>query len=349
MLSLSLHLQHERRGARFDVRDEVEVLRSFGAPEAEYEALRTAAGLVDLSARDVIRLVGEDRVSFLHGMVTQNVRDLPVGQTTYAAMVTAKGAMVADARIWKLEHELLVEVEPGLAPKVKEFLEKYLISEDAEVTVVTPEWAALGLWGPRSGQLFGGTFGAESPAPDRVVAVTHEGRTLFAVGDPLVAGEGVTLMVPRASLEAVYEKLVGGGATPVGEDAVEMVRVEAGVPRYGRDMDDATIPLEAELQRAISYNKGCYIGQEVIARATFRGHMNRKLSGLVLSGEPVPPKTELRFGDRKIGWVTTALRVPGRPQTIALGYVHRNHLEPGTELQLGGEAGTATVVALPFR
>ncbi len=324
----------------------------FESPESEYQVLRSAAGLLDLSERELLRIVGEDRVSFLHGMVTQDVKGLPAGQTTYAAMVNAKGAMVGDARIWKREPELWVEVEPQIAAKAKEFLEKYLISEDAEVTDVSAEWAPLGLWGPKAREVFAKAAGKDAPGAEKIVSATIGGVGVQACGDANPAAGGVTVMVPRAQLEAVSDALVAAGAVRVGEQAAEMVRVEAGVPRYGRDMDDATIPLEAELQRAISYNKGCYIGQEVIARATFRGQMSRKLSGLVLTGEPVAPKTDLRVGGKKIGWVTTAVRVPGRPETIALGYVHRNHLEPGTvlDVQLADQEpiAKATVVKLPF-
>jgi folate-binding protein YgfZ len=135
---------------------------------------------------------------------------------------------------------------------------------------------------------------------------------------------------------------------PLGFEALEQLRVEAGVPRYGQDMVDTTIPLEANLASAISYNKGCYIGQEVIARATFRGHMNRKLAGLLLGDADAAPGTELKVGDRKVGWITSVVRSPLKGQRVALGYVHRDFLEPGTQLTLGAGPASATVSALPF-
>ena len=138
------------------------------------------------------------------------------------------------------------------------------------------------------------------------------------------------------------------GLKPLGWRAHEMLRVEAGVPRYGQDMVDTTIPLEANLANAISYNKGCYIGQEVIARATFRGHMNRKLSGLLLGSTEAAPGTELKKDGKKVGWVTSVVRSPLKGQTVALGYVHRDHLEPGTVLAVGDGPAEATVAALPF-
>jgi aminomethyltransferase len=137
------------------------------------------------------------------------------------------------------------------------------------------------------------------------------------------------------------------GLRPLGFQALELLRVEAGVPRYGQDMVDTTIPLEANLTHAISYNKGCYIGQEVIARATFRGHMNRKLAGLLLGDVEAAPGTELRKGEKKVGWITSVVRSPAQGQRVALGYVHRDHLEPGTELTLA-EGSTVKVAPLPF-
>jgi folate-binding protein YgfZ len=272
------------------------------ANEAAYRAAREAAA-VYTPAREVLRLVGEDRETFLHGMVTQDVKGLAVGKSAYAAMLTPKGQMVADARIWKRERELLVETEPLFGAKVKEFLEKYLISEDAEVQVA-PELAVVMRFGPQA------TGGDE--------------------------------IVPREELERV-----AGSLPRLDEGTYEVLRVEAGVPRFGADMDESTIPLEAGLERAIHYAKGCYIGQEVIARATFRGHMNRKLAGLLL-GELAPePKTELRSGDRKIGWITTVVASPALRQNVALGYVHKDFLEPGTKVQLAS-GGEAEVRALPL-
>jgi folate-binding protein YgfZ len=163
---------------------------------------------------------------------------------------------------------------------------------------------------------------------------------------------GVELLVGSAGLETVFTALLDEGAESAlqlaGWEALEVVRVEQGVPRYGADMDERTIPLEANLDRALHYQKGCYIGQEVIARATFRGHMNRKLAGFLLGDANPVPRTELFLGDRKVGWVTSVVRSPRLGQHVGLGYVHRDALEPGTVLRLAGGAGEATVHALPF-
>jgi folate-binding protein YgfZ len=353
MEPLSLHFLHEQIAARFTTVGGREAVADYGDSQAEYRAAREAVALHDASYRETLRITGEDRASFLHGMVTQDVNGLPPGAAAYAAMVTAKGAMVADARLLKREADLLLDVEPGTGAKVKEFLEKYLISEDAELSDVTGEHALLRLLGPRAGEVLGACLGAafEPLAANATREASLAGARVLLWGQPAFEKHGVDVLVPRGALEAVWRALVQAGMAhglkPLGFEALEQLRVEAGVPRYGQDMVDTTIPLEANLSHAISYNKGCYIGQEVIARATFRGHMNRKLTGLLLGEAEAAPGAELRKGEKKVGWITSVVRSPARGQRVALGYVHRDHLDPGTELTVAG-GPTVTVAALPF-
>ncbi len=353
MEPLSLHFLHEQAGARFTVVGNREAVADYGGSEPEYRAAREAVALHDASYRESLRITGEDRASFLHGMVTQDVNGLPLGAAAYAAMITVKGAMVADARILKREAELLLDLEPGTGAKVREFLEKYLISEDAELHEATGEWGLLRLLGPRTGEVLGAALaGAFEPlAANTTRGATLAGAQVLLLGNPAFEKHGVDVLAPRGALEAVWRALVqaGGahGLKPLGFEALELLRVEAGVPRFGQDMGETTIPLEANLTHAISYNKGCYIGQEVIARATFRGHMNRKLAGLLLGEVEAAPGAELRKGEKKVGWLTSVVRSPAQGQRVALGYVHRDHLEPGTELSLA-EGPTVKVAPLPF-
>ncbi|MCI0570343.1 MAG: aminomethyl transferase family protein [Myxococcaceae bacterium] len=352
MEPLPLHSLHARLEAAFGELNGREVVRSVGGLEEGYQAARSGVVLHDASSRDVLRLTGPDRVTYLHGMVTNDINGLPVGAACDAALLTAKGAMVADARVLKREEDLLVDLEPGLGPKVLEFLQRFLISEDAELTDVSSEWGQLGVYGPGAFAALSAALGSpqEVLARNAVRSVDFGGATVLLVGNPVPAGAGVDVLVPRAALEPLYGALLEKGrARPIGFDVLEVLRVEAGWPRYGQDMVDTTIPLEAHLERAISYNKGCYIGQEVIARATFRGHMNRKLAGLLLGeGEAPAPGAELRSGEKKAGWLTSVVRSPTLGQNVALGYVHRDLLTPGTELTLAGSGARATVAALPL-
>ncbi|MBK7861974.1 MAG: folate-binding protein YgfZ [Archangiaceae bacterium] len=279
-----------------------------------YRAAREEVAWVDLSGRELLRVTGPDRVSFVQGMVTNDV----TGQgSVYAAMLTPKGGMVGDVRITPVGDALVLDTGKGFGEAVKAFLSKYLISEEAEISDA-PDLAVLGLLGPK----------AKEQQLASAVAVM-----------PDLLGRGVDLLVPRP---------IAAPALPQVDDATyEVLRVEAGIPRYGVDMTETTIPLEANLERAIHYQKGCYIGQEVIARATYRGQMAKKLTGLLLDEHTPERGTELRRGDKKVGFVTSVVRSPLLDQFIALGYVHRDSLGPGTELELAS-GGKALVVGLPF-
>lgn len=291
------------------------------AIESEYRAATEACALVELSAREQLRVTGPDAVSFVQGMVTNDVAGLAVGASCYAAVLTVKGGMVGDVRVLRRADDVILDTGPGRGATVKDFLEKYLISEEAELAAA-PELALVGLLGPKAKEL-------AATVPAALVEGTFSGFL-----------GGVDLLVRRERLAEVQGLLA---AVPTLSPAtLEVLRVEHAVPLFGVDMTEVTIPLEANLDHAIHYKKGCYIGQEVIARATYRGQMNKKLVPLLL-GDAVPePKTELRLADAKVGWVTSVVKSPKRGQVLALGYVRRDHLAPGTQLAIA-TGGTAVV------
>ena len=342
---LSLHDRHASLGAAFGELKGREVVERVPARD-EDRALRSGAGLFDASARGVIRLTGPDRVSFLQGMVTQDVEGLPVGSVADAALLTPKGAMVADARVMKRPDDFLLLTEPGYGPVVLGTLERYLISEDAELSDATAGFGQLSVVGPEAEALTARVLGLGAPDGAGLRSFEAGGTTGWALPQGLLL-PGVDLLVPIEGLGTVFDRLLEAGATPVGFAALEVLRVEQGTPRFGADMDEKTIPLEANLQRAIHYQKGCYIGQEVIARATFRGHVNRHLVGLRFAGPAPAPRTELFTGERRVGWVTSVVDSP-RLGPIGLGYTHRDVDQPGTELALAGGTAKATIAPLPF-
>ena len=345
MVPLPLHDRHASLGATFGELKGREVVTRVPGQD-EDRALRTGAGLFDASAREVVRIGGPDRQSFLQGMVTQDVEGLPVGSVAEAALLTPKGAMVADARVVKRPEDFLLLTEPGYGPVVLGTLERYLISEDAELSDVTSSFGQLSVVGLEAEALVARVLELGSQAGGALRPFDAGGATGWALPQGLLL-PGVDLLVPVEALGAVLDRLLQAGATPVGLSALEVLRVERGTPRFGADMDEKTIPLEANLQRAIHYQKGCYIGQEVIARATFRGHVNRHLVGLRFTGPAPAPRTELFTGDRRVGWVTSVVESP-RLGTIGLGYAHRDVDQPGTELALAGGTAKATIVPLPF-
>jgi folate-binding protein YgfZ len=307
-------------------------------------AARTSAGLFDLSHRGRLAVVGPDRESWLQGMVTADVKKLGVGAGCAATVVTAKGKLVAVLRVFKRPGELWIDLEAERVAPALEHLRRHIIMEDCELVDRSAETAMLGLHGPTALALLGIPPLAEYE--QREVAIA--GQAVVAIGSAELGLSGVDLWLAPAACEPVWKALLAAGATPLGLDAAEILRVEAGRPRFGAELDEDTLPLEAGLERAISYDKGCYVGQEVIARVTHRGHVNRKLAGLWISGDTAAATgAPLTHDGKPAGEVRSSLFSERLKAPIALGYVRRELLTPGTTLALP-DGRTATVAALPF-
>ncbi len=363
MNPLSLYELHHTLGAQFTELGGAQLVRDYGHPAAEYSALREHAGVMDLSFRSRLCLVGADRARYLHGQVTNDVKKLRPGEGGYSAVTTNKGKMESDLNIFCLPDELLLDFEPGLAGKISARLEKFIVADDVQIVDAAPHYGLLSVQGPKAEAVVRaiGLFAELPLAPFASLKVSEAmlGEIYLASHSrlDLARAHGFDLFVPNPSLGAVADKLiaaaksVGGGA--VGWTAWETARIEAGIPRFGADMDETNIPLECGIEsRAIVYNKGCYIGQEVINRIHSIGHVNRELRGLRLADDlpSLPARGDRLFHDGKeIGLVTSAVKSPGFGN-IALGYVRREANRPGTELTLSTAAGKSAVkiVALPF-
>jgi len=361
MEPLELHALHQSLSATFMHVDNVEVVQHYGDPLAEYSALREVAGVMDLSHRSRVCLAGEDRVRFLNGQVTNNIKTLSPGQGCYAALVTAKGRMESDLHVHCLEDELLLDFEPGLTSKVTERLEKYIVADDVQVVDLKPHYGLVSVQGPKAAAV-AARLALSGPLPDteyHSALITDDAiGELVIVARPRVVVGGFDLYVPTAALGTVMDRLVAlvqaVGGRACGWDAFEMARIEAGIPRFGQDMDETNIPLEAGLeQRAVRYNKGCYVGQEVINRIHSVGQVSKALRGLVLPVDldPLPSRGDkLIHEGREVGYVTSSLNSATFKRPIALGYVRREINEPGTLLTLATAAGSPSVkvVAVPF-
>lgn len=352
MQPLPLRDIHQKCSATFGELNGKEVVARLPDPERGYQAARHGAVLMDLSFRELLEATGPDRVTFLHGMVSNDVKGRAEGTACYTALLTAKGAMVADARLLFRPEAIFLDVEPGLGAKVFETLDRYLISEEVELRDVSTEWGMLALGGPRASTVLEKLGAGPVPPADTLRELAISDVRVLAVGNPSWVANGTDLLVPREGLEAVWRALLEAGAPegllPIDLGTWEQLRVEAGIPRYGADLNERTLPMEANLDRALCFDKGCYLGQEVVARVTFRGHVNRKLVGLLLGNEVPAPSTELLVGEQKVGWLTSVVRAPALGQNIGLGYVRREHLEPGTALRIAGTEAEARVHALPF-
>lgn len=305
---------------------------------AEYDAAHQAGGLVDRSWRAVLQLTGTDRQAFLQGMVSNDVAALAPGQSCRAAFLDTTGHILADLQVHALPDALMVETDPRCLPTLAEMLDKFLIMEDVEITDVSDQWTILSMWGISSFP------------------------TLPDDAEGFIAGRD--LWLPAADAPAVWERLVIDGYIPIGEEAAEILRVEAGDPAWGHELNASVLLPEADLPDAVSYTKGCYVGQEIIARMRARGHANRALRGVLFGpGAPIPPSgstLHVREDDpepgRQIGRITSAVASPlfgGRP--LALAYVRKEYFENNTpiDVQIAQPDGTVfsfagTVLTRPF-
>ncbi len=360
MSTLSLHEFHDGLGARFTEVNGCEVVNDYGDAAAEHAAVTGAAGAFDLSFRGRVCLTGADHVRFLNGQVTNNVKDLRAGEGCYAALVTAKGKLQSDLNIYSLPNELLLDFEPGLTGTIIERLEKYVIADDVQMTDVAPLYGLLSAQGPKAEAVVRNlTLPGDIPAKP-MSFITINDTTLgeiYLMNRPRTGSSGFDLFVPVGSLGAVMDKLIAAakqvGGRACGWQAMETARIEAGIPRFGADMDESNLAPEAGIEsRAISYAKGCYIGQEVIARIRTYGNVAKALRRLRLADDlkELPHKGNKLFRDGKdAGYITSAVASPALKGNIALGYVRKEANQPGTELILrtaGGES-VARVEELP--
>jgi folate-binding protein YgfZ len=375
MNPLLLHEFHRSLNARFGELNGTEIVADYGDWLAEHAALRKTAGVIDLSFRSRICLTGADRVRFLHGQVTNDVKKLRAGESCYAAITTAKGKMESDLNIFALADELLLDFEPGLTEKISRRLEKFIVADDVQIVEAAPHYGLLSVQGPKAVDVVRalGLF-AEIPAkPFASVKISDatlgeiylaNNARLFSFPLPAKRGEGEAtptgfdLFVPNNSLGAVADKLIAAAKVvdgrAVGWTAFETARIEAAIPRFGADMDETNIPLECAIEsRVVTYDKGCYIGQEVINRIHSVGHVNKELRGLRLADDlpslPVRGDKLLHAG-KEIGYVTSAVKSPTLNANIALGYVRCEANQIGNELTLRTAAGEsqAKIVQLPF-
>jgi tRNA-modifying protein YgfZ len=299
----------------------------------EYEVLTTGCGLVDRSERGKLALTGAAAKEFLNGQVTNDVLALQPGAGCYAAFLTHKGKMLGDVRVLDAGDELLLDTERVALQALFDMIRRFSVGYDVHLHKRTVQRALFSLVGPRAHEVVPGVPGHEHAHVE----------TDF--GHAIATAEGIDVLCDAEQADAVRAALLEAGAVEVSEGAAEIVRVERGRPRYGVDMDDGTIPEEAALnERAVSFTKGCYVGQETVARLHWKGKPNRHLRGLRLSA-PAAGGEELRAGEKAVGRVGTAVVSPTHGP-IALAIVRRQ-AGPGDTVAVEGGA-TAEVVALPF-
>ena len=300
----------------------------------QYRAARTAAVMIDRPSQGTIALTGADRSSFLHALVTNDIARLTKGTGTYAAYLTPQGRMISDMRVVETGSRMLLGVERDLAAALAERLDRLIFSEDVQVSDVTDELDVIGVHGPSAAAMIQRATGASvidlSGQYDNLIV-----DSLTIVRDDALALPGFDVYVAKGDADALRATLHAAGVVTAGVETYETLRIEAARPRFGVDMNTDTIPLEAGIEdRAISFTKGCYVGQEVIIRVMHRGHgrVARRLVSIVLPSGNVPAHGDgIVIGDRRVGEITSAAESPTLGSVLALGYVHRDHAEPGTD------------------
>jgi folate-binding protein YgfZ len=337
---------------------------SFGSVEDEYWALKESAALMDLSLRGKLIVRGKDAPRFLHGQVTNEIKQLEVGRGCYAFFLNVHGHILADARILRLEPETFwIDTEQQRVEAIRETLNKHIIADDVEVLDPDESLACVALEGPCALEVLRDAIGFEPPhmLPLEHMEVPDMGIRLARTS---LSGEfGFWLWGDAERLAAVWMRGEKSGAAlgtrPVGHLAAEICRIENGIPRYDAEITDKTLPQETGQLHAISFSKGCYLGQEIVERIRARGHVNRKLAGLLFVGrQNVSAGLELYSDGQPAGMITSAAYSYGLRRTIALGMVRREAAGPGTILSAGTPASapapvsmgpaTAEVASLPF-
>lgn len=331
-----------------------------------YDAAHRTAVVIDRSGEGRLRVTGTDRIAWLQGLLTNDIAALAPGQGCYAAYLTPQGRMISDLRVLVLADALLLDVPAVVRATVLERFDQFIITEDVAVEDVTAAVARLGLHGPAAPMVLAQAF-ADVPevAASAATLAEHahvggmlDGAPIFVAGSRDLGLPGFDLYCASAQVPEIAARLAEAGALDVDPETWDTLRIEAGLPVFGVDMDGDTIPLEAGLEdRAISQTKGCYVGQEIVIRILHRGggRVARRLMGLQAAQEGeavamVPSSgTPVRLGDRDVGRVTSAAWSPRLGRTVAMAYVHRDSAIAGTALIVANEPPIpVTVVALPF-
>ncbi len=314
----------------------------FGDPAAEYAAVRAGAGVCVRSHEGRVRSLGRDRLDLLHRMSTNDLANFSPGEARATVLTTPIARIVDVLWVLHLGETALCLTGPGRAPAIRRWLAGYIFFRDeVRLVDVSAELGQLGLYGPRAAAVAEALLpGAAALAENRCL----EGAGLILARIRPLAGDGYSVIAPADQLEALWARAVAAGARPAGEAAYQMLRLAAGQPEAGHELTEAYLPLEADLWSAVNFTKGCYIGQEIIARMESRGKLARRLAGIRLEA-PVAEGADVLADGAVIGQVTTAGEVPGLGP-LALSILKTGACEPGTPVSVGGIPGT--VAALPF-
>ena len=334
-MEMTLSKQHQQLGAQFVERDGFTLPQTYGNLHDEYDAMYFGAGLIDLAHFGAVRVQGPDRVNWLHKLVTANVQAAPERGRVHGLLLNAKGHVVADFDLLRLPDSFLlytsVRAKSKLVAQLRRaiFREKVTLEDDVDLAV-------LSLQGAQAEEVLTRTLGTDAAPPVNGFSTTKFfDSELLIVSNPRVQMGGLDLLVERRHLEILWEMLVAKDAKPIGLGALNAARIEAGIAWFGDDFDETMLAPEARLDEFVAENKGCYTGQEVIARIKNRGHVNRWLTQFRVEGSVVPERGDLIFADGKeAGWITSAAWSFEDDAPCALGYLRREAVEACAAVQI---------------
>jgi folate-binding protein YgfZ len=332
----------------------VTTTKLFSEAQNEFSALTSNCGVYDLGFRARILLKGGDRLRWMNGMVTNNIRDLATGRGVYAFLLNPQGRILGDMVVYNEGETLTIETDRTQLEKILATFDHYIIMDDVEVTNISESWTALGVMGPNSRAVLssaGIAFPELQPLQTYRAQCKCDCECLECM---VVRGEDTPQesyeiwLAPKDVLKT-WQALIAAGAKPVGTDALEMQRILAGVPLYGIDIRERDLPQETEQVRALNFNKGCYVGQEIVERIRSRGNVHRKFTGFLIEGAAnVAPGDKVVSGEKEVGEITSVavLQTPSGERTAALGYIRREVGAPGREVTI--REMKASMAQLPF-
>jgi len=315
----------------------------------EFAALRSTCGVYNLGNRAKIELTGSDRVRWLNGMITNNVRDLTAGHGVYGFLLNPQGHILGDLIAYNRAEHILVDTDQSQLETILATFDHYIIMDDVEVANISDKLSAIGLTGPNAGSVLKAA-GLEVPElkPLQIADLPWQQTNVSIVRGESVSFPSYEVWVASEHAASVRETLQRSGAVPVGPEALELYRVALGIPLYGKDIRERDLPQETEQQRALNFNKGCYVGQEIVERIRSRGAVHRKFTGFTVTGAAPAPGTKIQAQAKDVGEITSSAVIPSPDgeHTVALGYIRREVGVPGKEVEIAGSR--AVVADLPF-
>lgn len=318
---------HKNRGAQFEDFFGVEVPSTYGNVEQEYWALRKNAAVRDVSFFGKVKITGKDAPNFLHRMISNDVQSLQPGKGVWSLFLDIKGHVQGDFKLYRFQDFMMMILQRHALEKVVKGLDRYVISEQLKMTDVSDEFGLFQIFGPNAAAVLQSKGVQSLPADE----LSFQSASINEVEIQIIRmGTGYSILVPANSATDLLKFL---DLQPIGQRAFNIFRIENGLPVLDLDFDDTNLPQESRLDKAISFNKGCYLGQEVIARLDAQGHVNKILIGLESEAE-LKPQQKLHFGEKEVGKITSAAYSPLKKLNVAMGYVRREHAKDGVTLKL---------------